>query len=153
MEQILWSPDSDYAKERRKWEAEHSQFGPPGRPFVYAEYPLMLYRAKRRPEGGKDPILEHFTVEDEQQERNMQSRGWVRGPDNAIKALELSEHGLAQAAAERAYQDKRMSERAQAEAAAVDETTISHLGSIPETPIHKQGWPKGKPRKQVNRDG
>ena len=108
MEQILWSPDSDYAKERRKWEAQHTQFGPPGRPFVYAEYPLMLYRAKRRPEGGKDPILENFTVEDEQQERNMQSRGWVRGPDYAIKALEASEQGLAQAAAERAYADQRV---------------------------------------------
>ena len=152
MEQILWSPDSDYAKERRKWEAQHTQFGAPGRPFVYAEYPLMLYRAKRRPEGGKDPILEHFTVEDDQQERNMQSRGWVRGPDNAIKALEETERGLAQAAAERAYQDTRLSERAQAEATAVDETTIQHLGEIPETPIHKKGWPKGKPRKQVNRE-
>ena len=141
MEQILWSPDSDYAKERRKWEAQHTQFGAPGRPFVYAEYPLMLYRAKRRPEGGKDPILEHVTVEDDQQERNMQSRGWVRGPDNAIKALEETERGLAQAAAERAYQDKRLSERAQAEAAAVDEATISHLGEIPHVPIKRRGRP------------
>jgi len=109
----------------------------------------MLYRAKRRPEGGRDPILEHVTVEDDQQERNMQSRGWVRGPDNAIKALEDSERGLAQAAAERAYQDRLMSDRAKAEAIAVDETTISHLPEIPRTPIHKKGWPKGKKRKQV----
>jgi len=149
---VMWSQDSEYAKERRKWESETTAFGPAGRPFVYAEYPLMLYRAKRRPEGGKDPILEQFIVEDEQQERNMQSRGWVRGPDNAIKALEQSEHGLAQAAAERAYQDRLMSDRAKAEAAAVDETTIQHLGSIPETPIHKKGWPKGKARKQVPHD-
>src|SRR6266446_4161758 len=136
---VMWSQDSEYAKERRKWESQDTQFGSAGRPFVYAEYPLMLYRAKRRPEGGKEPLLEHFTVEDEQQERNMQSRGWVRGPDHAIKALEDSERGLAQAAAERAYQDKRMSERAQAEATAVDETTISHLGEIQRTPIHKKG--------------
>jgi|SRR6266853_6755698 len=152
MEQILWSPDSDYAKERRKWEADHTQFGPGGRPFVFREYPLMLYRAKRRPEGGKDPILENFTVEDEQQERNMLSRGWVRGPDNAVKALEASEQGLAQAAAERAYADQRMSEKAKAEATAVDDTTVQHLGEIPRTPIHKKGWPKGKPRKQVPRE-
>src|SRR5207245_5004672 len=148
----MWSQDSEYAKERRKWESTHTEFGPPGKSFVFSEYPLMLYRAKRRPEGGKDPILEQFIVEDEQQERNMQSRGWVRGPDNAIKALEQSEHGLAQAAAERAYQDRLMSDRAKAEAAAVDETTIQHLGSIPETPIHKKGWPKGKARKQVPHD-
>jgi|SRR5213592_429459 len=138
MDQILWGPQSDYARERRKWEAYPTQYGEPERPFVFREYPLMLYRAKRRPEGGKDPILEHVTVEDEQQERNMQSRGWVRGPDHAITALEDSERGLAQAAAERAYQDKRMSERAKEESAKVDEATISHLGEIKETPIRRR---------------
>src|SRR6266446_3296792 len=135
---VMWSQDSEYAKERRKWESQDTQFGSAGRPFVYAEYPLMLYRAKRRPEGGKEPLLEHFTVEDEQQERNMQSRGWVRGPDNAIKALEDSERGLAQAAAERVYADQRMSEKAKQEAAKVDEATISHLGEIKETPIRRR---------------
>jgi len=152
MDQILWGPQSDYARERRKWEAYPTQYGEPERPFVFREYPLMLYRAKRKPEGGKDPILEQVIVEDDQQERNMHSRGWVRGPDHAIKVLEESERGLAQAAAERAYQDRLMSDRAKAEAAAIDETTISHLGEVPITPIHKKGWPKGKPRKQVNRE-
>jgi hypothetical protein len=147
---VLWSPESEYAKERRRWETQHTEFGPPGREARFTEWPIMLYRATRHPNGGP-PIIEHIIADDEQQERNMRSRGFVRGPDNAIKALEARERGVAIAAAERADADRRMSERAQAEARAVDDTTISHVGSIPETPIHKKGWPKGKPRKQVER--
>jgi len=111
----------------------------------------MIYRAKRSATGGP-PIIEHFIVANELEERNMQSRGYVRGPDNAIKALEHDEQEVARGAAERAYADRLMSDRAKAEAAAVDETTISHLPEIPRTPVHKKGWPKGKPRKQVPRD-
>jgi hypothetical protein len=111
----------------------------------------MLYRAKR-PLNGGSPVIEHHIVQDEQEERNMQSRGFVRGPDNAIKALEHSEQDVARAAAERAYADQRMSAKAQAEVQVLDESTIQHIGSVPETPIHKKGWPKGKPRKQLPRD-
>lgn len=148
---VMWSQDSEYAKERRRWETTHTEFGPPGRAAAFTEFPLMLYRAQRSATGGP-PIIEHFIVANELEERNMQSRGYVRGPDNAIKALEQSEQEVARAAAERAYADQRMSAKAKAESAAVDEITISHLGAIPETPIHKKGWPKGKPRKSVPRD-
>jgi hypothetical protein len=141
---VLWSPDSEYAKERRKFETTMTEFGPPGRsPAEFTEYPLMLYRAKRLPSGGP-PVLEHHIVDDELQERNMRSRGFVRGPDNAIKELEASEQGVAIAAAERAAGDRKMSEKAQTEAAKVDDATISHLGEIPRTPIK----PRGRPRKQ-----
>ncbi len=147
---MLISPDSDYARERVKWETEYTSFGPPGRAKNFTEFPQYLYRATRNATGGAS-IIEHFLVHDEQERRNMQSRGWVIGPDNAIKALDASELSIAEAAAERAYTDRKMSPKAQAEAVAVDETTIQHLGEIPETPIHKKGWPKGKPRKQVPR--
>ena len=140
---VLWSPESEYAKERRKWETTRTEFGEPGRsPAMFTEYPLMLYKAVRSPNGGP-PLLDHHIVNDEQQERNMQSRGFVRGPDNAIKALDANELSVAIAAAERANIDRHMSERAQAEARAVDESTISHLGEIPRTPIK----PRGRPRK------
>ena len=79
----------------------------------------------------------------------MTSRGYVRGPDNAMKELEKSEEAVSIAAAERAAQDRWMSDRAKVEANDVDITTIQHLGEIPATPIHNKGWPKGKPRKQV----
>ncbi len=147
---ILISPDSEYARERLKWETEYTSFGPPGRAKNFTEFPQYLYRATRSATGGA-PIIEPFLVHDEQERRNMQSRGFVIGPDHAVQALEQSELSIATAAAERAYTDRKMSPKAQAEAAAVDETTIQHLGEIPETPIHKQGWPKGKPRKQVPR--
>lgn len=141
---VLWSQESAYAVERRKWETTHTEFGPPGRSANFTEYPLMIYRAKRSSSGGP-PIIDHCIVDDEQQERLKAGQGWVRGPDNAVKALEHDEQELARAAAERAYQDRRMSAQAQAEAAAVDESTIAHLGAIPETPI-KRG--PGRPRKE-----
>jgi hypothetical protein len=141
---VMWSQDSEYAKERRKWETTHTEFGPPGRAAVFTEFPLMIYRATRPPNGGKDPILEHHIVNDAQEEQNMRSRGFVRGPDHAVQMLEQQERELATAAAERAYQDKRMSEKAQAEAATVDDSTISHVGAIPETPIRRR-----QPRREV----
>jgi hypothetical protein len=135
---VLWSPDSSYAAERRKWETTHTEFGPPGRAAVFTEFPIMIYRASRPSSGGATPILEHVIVDNAQQEENMRSRGFVRGPDHAVQMLEQQERELAQAAAERAYQDKRMSEKAQAEAATVDESTINHVGAIPETPIKRR---------------
>jgi len=105
---------------------------------MFTEYPLMIYRAKRPPQGGREPIIEHVIVDNEQEERNMASRGFVRGPDHAVEALEASERELARAAAERAYSDQRMSARAKAEAETADEQTIAHLGEIPETPIRKR---------------
>jgi|SRR5436190_4936248 len=135
---VMHSPDSEYAKERRKWETTHTEYGPPGRAAVFTEYPLMIYRAKRPPQGGREPIIEHVIVDNEQEERNMASRGFVRGPDHAVEALEASERELARAAAERAYSDQRMSARAKAEAETADEQTIAHLGEIPETPIRKR---------------
>jgi hypothetical protein len=141
---VMYSPDSDYAKERRRWETTHTEFGPPGASIGnHKEFPLMVYRAKRKPAGGP-PEIEHFIVNDEQEQRNMLSRGYVQGPDKAIEALEQQERGLATAAAERAYTDQRMSPRAQAEAEAVDESTIQHVGSVPETPIRRG---PGRPRK------
>jgi len=138
---VMWSQDSEYAKERRRWESYHTEFGEPGRPYTFQEYPLMVFRASRPSSGGATPILEHHIVEDEQQERNMLSRGFVRGPDHAVQMLEQQERELATAAAERAYQDKRMSEKAQAQAATADESTISHLGEVPRTPLKPRGRP------------
>jgi hypothetical protein len=103
----------------------------------------MLYKASRRPQGG-EPLIEHFIVADQQEERNMLSRGWVRGPDNAITVLEQQELGLATAAAERAYSDQRMSAKAREEAATADDATSAHLGEVPEQPIRRG---PGRPRK------
>ncbi len=148
---VMWSPDSEFSKEMRKWETTHTIYGPPGRAAAFTEFPQMLYQAKRHVSGGP-PIIEHFVVNDEQERRNMQSRGWVIGPDNAVTALEQSELGVATAAAERAYTDRRLSPQARAEAEAVDEKTISHLGDIsPEAVKEEKQRRAGRPRKAYSR--
>ncbi len=144
---IMISPDSEYAHERVKWETEYTSFGPPGRAKNFTEFPQYLYKATRSATGGA-PIIEYFLVHDEQERRNMQSRGFVIGPDNAIKALEASELSVATAAAERAYTDRKLSPKAQQEAQAVDVTTISHLGDVtPEMVKEEKQRRPGRPRK------
>jgi len=140
---ILYSPDSAYSVERRKHETTHGEWGPPGKAAVFTEFPKMVYRAKRKPAGGP-PEIEHFIVNDEQEQRNMLSRGYVQGPDKAIESLEHGEQELARAAAERAYADQRMSAKAREESTAADDATIAHLGEVPEIPIRRG---PGRPRK------
>jgi hypothetical protein len=103
----------------------------------------MVYRATRKPTGG-DPIIEHTIVDDEQQERQARTRGFVRGPDNAIKALEAQELEFATLAAEREHEKKHLSQRAVAEVERTEDQTIEHLPVIPETPIRRG---PGRPRK------
>jgi hypothetical protein len=141
---ILWTTESGYATERRKWEATHTEFGPPGRPFTFHEYPLMVYQASR-PSTGGPPVLVHEIVHDEPQERQLASRGYVRGPDHAVAQLDAQELEIAKLAAERHYDERRMSARAQAEASAVDDSTIDHVPSVPEMPIRRG---PGRPRKE-----
>src|SRR5216117_3722979 len=145
---VMWSQDSGYATERRRWETTHTEFGPPGRSLVFQEFPLMVYRAKRAETGGK-PILEHHIVGDEQEERNLLSRGFVRGPEQALARLEYQEQELARAAAERAYADQRLSDKAKQEAAKVDESTIQHLGEIPEKKIKHRTKPNLTPEERA----
>lgn len=128
---VTYSPDSAYAQEARKWEGQHSAYGPPGRPYQHYEYPVRLSRAFR-PTGGGTVAYESRDAADDHEERNLLSRGFVRGRDTALAALEKAESVLAEGAANRAYHDQRMSPQAQREAAAADAATPAHLASIPE---------------------
>jgi hypothetical protein len=130
---VVYSPDSAYAIEARKWEGQHSQYGPPGRPYEYREYPIRLSRAFR-PVGGGPVDFDSRDAADEHEERNLASRGFCRGREKALDALEKSEQAIAEAAANRAFHDRRMSEKAQREADAADAATAAHLPSIPEKP-------------------
>lgn len=128
---VLYSPESAYAKEAVKWEGQYSQYGPPGRPFTFAEFPKRLYRASRPATGGK-VTFEGLDVADEDEQRNMQSRGFCIGQDVALDALQREEFSIAQASAERAFSDRRMSDKAQREADEADARTAAHLPEIPE---------------------
>jgi hypothetical protein len=120
-----------YARELTKHEANFTQYGPPGRPYVYREYPAMMYKPSR-PKMGGPPIFEGQTAENEQQREQLERVGFVYGGQGAaLAALEAREFEIAELAANRTTTDIKMSAKAQAEMDAVDMTTIQHLGEIP----------------------
>ncbi len=69
-------------------------------------------------------------------------QGWSASPQAAMERFEEEEQALGNAANLRAYDDRRLSPAAQAEAAAVESTTIRHLPEIPEAPKRGRGRPK-----------
>lgn len=133
---VQHSQDSAYSKEARRWESTHTELGPPLKPpYVYQRFPAMLYKGVRT-----NGVLtfESIQVGDETEERNMQSRGFVAGgKGEALKALDAAELEVAKAAANRVYNERGMSEQAKTEAAAVDDSTDSHVPEIFETPIRR----------------
>jgi hypothetical protein len=141
---ILHSQESVYAKERCKWEAQATEFGPGLRPFTYQPYPKMLSRAGRTAKG-VPTIVEHQIADSDVQEANLLSRGFRDGEDTALELLHAEDRQHAILAANRAASDRTMSPRAHAEAAAIDDTTIEHLPVIPPTPIRPRARKKVRP--------
>ena len=134
---------SAYAEELTKWEAHYTEFGPPGRPYddlvregkINPNYPTMMYQAKR-PAAGGPPTFDKQEAATETDRTRLESIGYVwGGPAAALAALEQLEEVMATAAAERAYADRKMSDRARIEADAKDSQTIKHLGEIPSDPL------------------
>lgn len=148
----LISRDSEEGKELLKWE----------KPYRFEKYPLMVYRARRRPDGivsvgegddaafgGKMGAAETWTngcqmiVRSEQEHQKAKENGWRDTQAEAIEAFEAKERKLGQAAAERAYEDRNMSEAAKAEVEAAESQTVEHLPEVPEKRR------RGRPRKNV----
>ncbi len=135
---ILHSPDSPESLERCKWEAQYSQYGPPGRPYVKREYPLMMYLAGRPENGmGPDVILEQETVDlPGSQEDFLRSRGFRETPGKALAAFSGQQLEFAKLAANLEYQKKnQLSGKAAAEVDAAQDAHPTHLPMVPETPI------------------
>lgn len=145
---IQHSQASAFVKEMQKWESRpvmigdtmimpipHDQGGRMNHPFE--EYPKMLYRAEAFDGGPK--INDSCIVKDESEERLQLGRGYSVSQEAAIDRVRAGQTELATLAANRAFSDARMSPKARAEAAEVDETTVAHLPAIPETPIRKAG--------------
>lgn len=133
------SGSSKYAEEMRKWEAHHSQFGPPGRPFEHHEYPTRMYKASR-PQSGGAPLFEGVDAGTPQERESLERNGYVWGGQAAaLEALEKREFEIAEAAANRHFTDRRMGALAQLEADRADSATIQHLPAIPETPVKRRG--------------
>lgn len=135
--------ESNYAKEMRKHEAYPTQFGPGQRPYVFTEFPKMVYRAAYV-KGEGFVITERRTVDDATGELNMKSRGFFAHQEDALKAAEAEQTEHATLAAEREWQIQhgRISERATAEVRRAEaEVGAVHLPDVPETPIKKRGRP------------
>lgn len=131
---VIHSPDSNFAKEMVKHEAQHSAFGAPQRPYVKRDYPMMLHLGGRGSSGAPEIVDTHI-VESEVQAANLKSRGFRETPLEALALLHRQDTEIATLAAERNFHESRMSEQAQREAAIVDASTGNHVASIPETPI------------------
>lgn len=143
---VFYNPASPEAREHAKWESTHTKWGEPGRPpYVYKPFPAMLYRPSRLDNGRVG--MEQQVVQNDHEQAVYEGRGFVAGgPGKALEALEARERQIATAAAERAAAERRMSPRAREEAEAIDDATASHVPEIPETPVKRKGWPKGKKR-------
>lgn len=143
---IIPNPEAPESLELRKWEmrpttlvpnplkwGEGGRMGMPFQPF-----PKAMYLMVENPKGGF-LVAEFLTVENEQQEANLRSRGFGEGQGEAYELLLERQQALACAAAERADADRKLSAAAQAEAQRADDATGKHLGEIPATPIKPRG--------------
>lgn len=141
---VVFAPETQYAKEMRKHEAWPTQFGPGERPYLFREFPKRLYKAERV-QGKGIVITEAHTVNDDTEERNLQSRGFYFGQKAAIEAIEKEQlvHGTLAAEREWQIQHGRISDKATAEVRQAEEAHGStHMPDVPEAPIKKRGRPK-----------
>ncbi len=144
------SPESLMGKELMKWERKPN-WTPEANPF-----PRMLYRAQHRKDGRRSvgEVLDDLcggypgaaeqwtsqcqkTVNNEAEMLKAMENGWRKHPREALEYLEAKDNAASNLTAERHYTDARMSELAQREAAAVDQTTLRQIPSIPEKPKRK----------------
>ncbi len=146
---VVFTRDSNYAKEQCRWNALPSEFGPGGRPFVQREYPMMTYKAARV-EGKGIVVTDQHVVQDEQELRNLESRGFYGVKDGqpghvrAIAAIEHEQLVHGTLAAERNWEiaHGRISEKAAAEVRAHEEAHgATHMPEVPRTPIKRRGRP------------
>ncbi len=140
---VVHVPDSAWAKEATKWEAENSLMGPGLRRYVKRDYPMMLHKAILLSTGGID-IVENQVVDDAEARARWERLGFRATPLEAIDALKAEQAEYATLAAEREYEKRRkLSPRAAAEVTAAEEDAgAQHLPTIPETPIKRRGRPK-----------
>ena len=140
-------PGSNYAREMEKFEQFPSKYGQsPGNPYKYRPYPKMLYRAqvvgRVRERERADEQARRFTeecqrvVKDEREYQAALENGYRETPAEAVEYLEARQRAQGQAAAERNYADRNMSEAAKAEAAEAVQEAFSergeHLAAVPE---------------------
>ncbi len=137
------TPQSVEGRELRRWDLPKSRGGM--NRDGYEEYPKCLYKAGR-PDHANVKVTGSKTVRDEQEERLALGQGWSVTQEAAIELVHKTHTEMGKLAAERAYVERRMSPKAQAEAAAFESETIQHVAEIPVQPIKRR---PGRPKKAV----
>ena len=158
---LVINPHSALGKELRKWEQHRTELVPrgtnPGNPYVYREYPKMLYRAQRLPNGQSGCLAQHpdpyqferadqferavlmvesfnrsctRVVADESQERIAIGQGWALDPKAAMAVYEQEQQAIGNAAAEAAYAAQGMTSKAREELKAADASTHQHVTDV-----------------------
>ncbi len=151
---IRYSPASAHSKEMAKWEMKPLADGSVTQSMIdaarragehkgvweHSEYPKAMVKAEQTPNGIKLVDLAK-SAHSEIEERNFLSRGYRMTASEAIALVEAQNTEVAEAAANRAFHDRRMTATARAEAEAIDGSTARHLGEIPveRVPPKKRG--------------
>jgi hypothetical protein len=129
---MVITPESELGREMAKW----------NKPYRYEPFPVLLYKARRREDGiviAEGPGC-WLKANSEQERDKLKTQGWCDSPHDALDRFEKLEQEIAEAAANRAYQDSKMSEKAQAEAAAAETDGPEHLAEIKEQPRQKRKY-------------
>ncbi len=141
---VVEIPGSPAALERLKFEYAEFRIGDDcgGRgPRVYEEFPKAMYRAGRNAKNQID-ILGMEVARDADEEGKLFGKGLRFKQEDALALAEANEREVAKLAANRAHNDRKLSDNAQAEARAFEESVKEHVAEVPETPIKRRGRPK-----------
>ena len=117
---------SDRDKELKRWNA----------PYTYREFPKMLFRGTTTTLGRVE--VEQRIVSSGREEQDCGAVGWLASPRLALERETTRQESVGLAAAERAWDDRRMSAPALAEVEAVEATSAKHLPEIPEASQRKR---------------
>lgn len=134
---------SRYAQEMRRWNAHHSEFGPPGKPYRFEEWPKLVYRAERV--GGVVKIVETRRVGNEDEELKANGLGFRFAQQDALDliAKEQLVHGTLAAEREWEIRHGRLSAGAVEEVRAVEDAAGAvHVPVMPEGPKKARGRPR-----------
>jgi hypothetical protein len=149
---VRYSPASAHSKELAKWEMQPLPDGSVTQGMIDAarragvhqagwdhpQYPRAMYKAEQTPNGIKLTDVSQ-SAQSEVEQRNLESRGYSTSATDALALVERQNFEVAEAAANRAFHDRRLSEPARREAEVLDASTARHLGEIPAAPIKKRG--------------
>lgn len=91
------------------------------RPYVHQEFPRWIYH-------DREPAR---IVKDDSELANFLSRGWAMQPHEARQAFEAHELEVSNNAAQRASDDRRMSDKAKAEHETADASADDHVLDLP----------------------